>query len=120
MTKPRLYTDSERKIRQREAVKRYRNTPNGRANKLIHAYNLLDKKFKRGEGDLTVDWFLKNIFSSKCVYCGESDWLKLGCDRIDNSKPHSITNVVCCCAQCNKKKGLKTYNEYMEMLGNKS
>lgn len=118
MTKPRIYSDAERKIRQREAVKKYRNTPNGRANKLIHAYNLLDKKYERGKGDLDVNWFLTHIFSSKCVYCGESDWTRLGCDRKNNDLPHTKDNVVCCCSLCNKKKGTKTYDEYLKKLGN--
>lgn len=45
---------------------------------------------------------MENIFAKPCAYCGETDWTQLGCHRIDNSKPHTIDNVVCCCRKCHK------------------
>lgn len=98
---------------EREA--KYRQTKEGRAAILIGAYKHEDKKQNRGDIDLTVPWFVRNIFT-KCIYCGESDWKKLGCDRIDNSLPHTIENVVPCCADCNNKRGTKPFEQfYWEM-----
>lgn len=90
--------------RNSEKVKEYRKSKKGRANSLINAYRQSDKKHNRGECTLTAEWIVENIFISKCYYCGESDWAKLGADRIDNSKPHTPDNVVPCCAECNIKK----------------
>lgn len=112
-----MLSKKEQIIRQREAVKRYRNTINGKANKLIHAYNQLDEKHNRGKGDLTVKWMIENILSKPCVYCGESDWRKIGCNRLDNTKPHSKDNVESCCRECNLKLvGLETKKVYQYTL----
>lgn len=101
MSKTRKYSDEERKERQRESVKRYRNTVLGRANKMIHAYNHIDLKCGRGECDLTAKWVIDNILSKPCAHCGETDWHKIGCNRLDNSKPHTMDNVEPCCRECN-------------------
>lgn len=91
---------------------KYFSTPYGRASKLITAYKQSDKKHNRGECTLTAQWIVDNIFSKPCHYCGETDWHKLGCDRIDNIKPHTPSNVVPCCCECNKKRGRNTYDEF--------
>lgn len=100
MSRPRLYTDEERKIRRAESLKKYRKTKMGRAIQLLNRYNQSDKKAGRGKGDLTPEWIVENIFTSKCE-CGEDDWTKLGCNRIDDSKPHTMDNVEPCCKKCN-------------------
>lgn len=100
----------------KEYMKQLRETPVGRASNLRTAYKRVDKKYNRGECTLTTKWIVENIFSSKCHYCGESDWTKLGADRIDNSKPHTPDNVVPCCYHCNCKKHLKTYEEFINKL----
>lgn len=76
-----------------------------RSKMLIASYRYRDKKRFNKEIDLDVDWFIDNIFNSKCIYCGESNWRELGCDRIDNNKPHTKDNVVCCCSTCNRMRG---------------
>ena len=76
-------------------------TPHWRAVYLLASYNNDDKKYNRGEGDLTAKWIVEKIFSKSCVHCGESDWHKLGCNRLDNSKPHTKDNVEPCCFHCN-------------------
>ena len=73
-----------------------------RSKMLITSYRSRDKKRFNEEIDLDVDWFIKNIFNSRCIYCGETNWKKLGCDRIDNSLPHNKDNVVPCCNTCNR------------------
>lgn len=93
-------------------LKQYRQTPIGRAVYLCNNYKRLDKKYNRRECTVTAQWIVDNIFTKPCVYCGETDWRKLGCDRIDNDLPHTLENVVCCCEECNKKKGKRTYEEF--------
>lgn len=85
-----------------EYQREWRKTPIGRATSLLCAYNQADKNMVRGKGDLTVQWIVDNIFTKSCLYCGESDWTKLGCNRLDNSKPHTIDNVEPCCGKCNQ------------------
>ena len=87
----------------KEYNKEYRNTPMRRALDLLMAYNREDKKKGRGEGNLTAKWIADNIFTKPCIHCGESDWRKIGCNRIDNSKPHTKDNVEPCCYECNLK-----------------
>ena len=99
---------------------KYYNTKEGRARFLIKRYKQADKKYGRGEYDLTIPWFVRNIFT-KCIYCGETDWKKLGCDRIDNSKAHTIVNVVPCCMSCNRNRQKKPFEQfYWEMKHEKT
>ena len=74
-----------------------------RAANLICAYRQTDKKYNYGKSDLTPQWVVENIFSKPCVHCGETDWRKIGCNRIDDSKPHTMDNVEPCCCNCNRK-----------------
>ena len=99
-----------------EKIKEYSKTPMGRAINLVSTYQQTDKKQNRGECTLTAQWVVDNIFTSKCNWCKETDWTKLGCDRIDNSLPHTPDNVVPCCEECNKKRGRKTYEEFMNTI----
>lgn len=104
-----------------EYNEQYYKTKIGRASNLVGSYSQMDKISGRGECTITKEWVVENIFSGqKCYYCGESDWAELGCDRIDNSKPHTSDNVVPCCAKCNKKRGITDFEEFKKMLGNKS
>lgn len=95
----------------------YRSTPLGRALHLVGNYRYADKLYNRGECTLTPDWIIEHIFNQPCHYCGETDWKELGCDRIDNSLPHTPDNVVPCCCECNKKKGTTPYEEYLKLIG---
>lgn len=95
----RYYT--EHKKERFEYAKKYRSTPMGRASYLINSYNRDDNKRCRGKGDLTAEWIVSNIFTQKCAHCDETDWHKLGCNRLDNSKPHTKDNVEPCCEKCN-------------------
>lgn len=100
-------------------IKQYRKTQNGRASHLLGTYNLSDKKANRGKGDLTIQWIVDNIFTKPCIYCGKTDWRKLGCDRIDNSKPHTEDNVVPCCTECNKKRNKKPFEIFLKEMQQK-
>jgi hypothetical protein len=72
-----------------------------RADKLLRAYNFEDNKYNRGEGDLTVQWIIENIFTKPCAHCGKTGWDVIGCNRLDDSKPHTKDNVEPCCYHCN-------------------
>ena len=100
-----------------EYMSEYQATPKGRANMLLNNYKFSDKTYNRGECTLTADWIVEHIFSQPCHYCGKTDWKELGCDRIDNSLPHTQDNVVPCCTECNAKKARYSYDEYMKMIG---
>lgn len=84
-------------------IKEYQNTPMGRALRLLNNYNAADRKYNRGKGDLTAEWIVDNIFTKPCTHCSETDWKKIGCNRLDNSKPHTKDNVEPCCKECNKR-----------------
>lgn len=98
--------DRCRELRKARLIK-YRNTPKGRANHLLAAYNKSDEKNNRGKGDLTPQWIVENIFSKPCAHCGKTGWQVIGCNRIDNDKPHTKDNVEPCCRSCNAKEQAK-------------
>lgn len=110
-------TDDERKSAQRAANLRYyykhrekrdeyNSTPYGRATNLLTTYRQSDRKYNRGECTIDAQWIVDNVFSGQCChYCGETDWTKLGVNRIDNSKPHTPDNCEPCCGRCNKRLG---------------
>ena len=104
---------TENKEKKLEWRKLYNKTPMGRALYLANSHKREDKKYNRGECSLTSLWVRNYIFPFKCVYCGEDDWRKLGCDRKDNSLPHTPSNVVPCCGDCNTKRGTKPFEEFV-------
>lgn len=86
--------------------KDYIKTPMGRALHLLCGYRKQDKKNGFGNViDFDARWIVENIFSKVCPHCGETDWAKLGCNRLDNSKPHTKDNVEPCCNKCNRSLG---------------
>lgn len=116
-TKGKPNIKKERK-NENERKKIYHSTKKGRAVNLCSNYRYSDKKYNRGECTLTPEWIVENIFNGqKCYYCGESDWTKLGADRIDNNKPHTLDNVVPCCLKCNNKKQKKSFEEFVKNWG---
>lgn len=101
----------------KEYNKQYNKTPMGRASNLLTNYNQNDKKYNRGECTLTAKWIVDNIFTKPCHYCGKEGWKVIGCDRIDNSLPHTEDNVVPCCEKCNTKRGTMNYYEFIKKMG---
>lgn len=98
---------AKRLERQKLHNKRYyqniKGTPMGRARSLLGGYKQSDKLANRGKGDLTAKWIVENIFTKPCAHCGISGWEVIGCNRLDNTKPHTKDNVEPCCALCNSK-----------------
>lgn len=68
------------------------------------------------QNDLEYDWFYDNIFTKPCVYCGTTTEL-IGADRIDNSKGHTMDNVVPSCGLCNMTRADRFSHEEMFLLG---
>lgn len=99
-----------------DRTKKWRKTPIGRAYGLLNGYKKYDKNSNKGETTITAQWIVDNIFSKPCHYCGKSDWTELGCDRIDNDKPHTPDNVVPCCKTCNLKRGTKKYEDFFNSV----
>ena len=94
---------------------KYRNIhpDRARATLLAQNYKNKDRKLNRGESTITQSYILEHIFTSKCFYCGCDDWKQLGCDRIDNDKPHTPDNVVCSCWNCNNERGKMSFEEFV-------
>lgn len=105
MPKKKYFTEEEKKEAKRKTNREYQRRKNktiiGRASYLLSSYNKNDRKYNRGKGDLTIEWIVENIFSQPCKHCGKTGWDKIGCNRLDNSKPHTMDNVEPCCEECN-------------------
>lgn len=98
-----------------EKAREERQTKKGRAKTLVNGYKYMDNEQGRGESTLTVEQLL-SLWSEGCFWCGETDWRKLGADRIDNSKPHSLENCVCSCWDCNTKRGVKDFEYFKKIV----
>lgn len=72
-----------------------------RAAYLAYSYKQSDLNQGREKGDLTAKWIRDNIISKPCAHCGKTGWDVIGCNRLDNSKPHTKDNVEPCCFECN-------------------
>lgn len=103
-----------------ETNKVYANSKVGRATKLRLNYMRNDKENSRPGFNLPREWIIDHIFTSSCIYCGDSDWKHLGCDRIDNSLPHTTDNCVCACGICNVERHIQnmTVEEFVEYRNN--
>lgn len=103
------YESNKEEILEKAKIE-YRENQLRRAYVILHEYNRADELNNRGEGDLTPEWIVDNIFSKQCAHCDETDWHKIGCNRLDNSKPHTMDNVEPCCKKCNSKRNADQSN----------
>lgn len=92
-----------RKIKSRRIVRSGHELDNYRlrckASKMIASYRCKDNKRGYLGLDLNIDWFIDNILSKDCIYCGTPD--KIGADRINNNLGHTKINIVPACYRCN-------------------
>lgn len=98
------YLEHKEKIIAQKTVynKEYSKTQMGRAQRQLQQYKFMDRRNGLDEViDFDAKWIVDNIYTKHCVHCGESDWHKLGCNRLDNTKPHTKDNVEPCCFHCN-------------------
>ena len=89
----------EQKKKKLEIAFRYRQN-GGWARHRVPSYRAYDKQ-KGLLCDLTTKWFLENIMGKPCFYCKRNNQ-RIGCDRINPSIGHIMTNVVPCCGDCNR------------------
>lgn len=89
-----------------------------RAANMTNVYRYNDTKDGFDEVcDFDAQWMIDNIYSKECIYCGETDWRLLGCDRINNNKGHTKDNVNPCCKRCNKLRSDKFTVAEMKEIG---
>lgn len=82
--------------------------PLGWAKRMVNGYIRMDRE--RGFDDsktITAEWFLKNIAYKPCAHCGKQGIGLIGCNRLDNTKGHTIDNVESCCFKCNCKDNIR-------------
>lgn len=114
----RKYQAKHREV-QRKRVNDYHETKRGRAMNLLTSYVQMDQERRGYRPRLTQDDIIRICFSdgSRCVWCGETDWHKLGLDRIDTSKAHDMDNSICSCRSCNIKRFQRSIGDNIERLG---
>ena len=97
------------------------------------AFNSLFRQYKHSaknrhiEFNLTKEEF-RNITKLNCYYCGNipnqiksnphycGDYIYNGVDRIDNNLGYIKNNCVPCCGECNISKGIKTKDQFLNMV----
>ena len=99
---PKDYLDSSTKVK-------------AKASKMISSYKASDKRKGYELCDITTDWMIENIITKPCLYCGDTK--RVGCDRIDNHRGHTMDNVIPCCYECNIAKGNNFTVEEMLEIG---
>ncbi len=105
---------AEQKQNKKEWQQTYAKSEEGWPRYRLGSYKYYDKK-KGLDFNLTIDWFIENIFIKPCFYCQELG--TNGCDRIDNKLGHIKTNVVPCCDVCNTTRMDNFTHEEMIELG---
>lgn len=78
------------------------------AKSMVAQYRRMDRE--RGFDDsktITAEWFLEHIAYRQCVHCGKQGIGLIGCNRLDNTKGHTIDNVESCCKSCNSRENIR-------------
>lgn len=86
----------------RSRARKRRHDPRLRAGFLFSDIKNYDR-YHHLETDLDKET-IENLIIDGCFYCGFSEptkRIKIGLDRIDNSKGHTKDNVNACCSRCN-------------------
>ena len=85
-----------------------------KVSKMLSAYRCKDKKHGR-TCDITNEYLRNVIENCPCVYCGDTH--NVGLDRLDNTKGHTMDNVVPCCYECNVARDNNFTHEEMFEIG---
>ena len=59
------------------------------------------------------------MMQTPCTYCNTYEPSKIGLDRVDSTKPHTMYNVVSCCETCNIAKstmGIAAYTSHIKKI----
>ena len=82
--------------------------PRGWAKRIVNSYKKMDRE--RGfdpNQTISAEWFLQNIAYRPCAHCGLQAIGLIGCNRLDNTKGHTIDNVEPCCFKCNARENIR-------------
>jgi hypothetical protein len=93
---------------------RYKSRVDKHANNKLSVYKA--GAFKRNYIWEISDEYAKEMFYSKCFYCGALPIKLNGIDRMDNTIGYEIGNVVPCCKTCNYAKRDMSYSEWSQWL----
>ena len=75
---------------------------------IVNNYKKMDRE--RGfdpNQTISAEWFLQNIAYRTCAHCGLQAIGLIGCNRLDNTKGHTIDNVEPCCLKCNARENIR-------------
>ena len=75
---------------------------------IVNNYKKMDRE--RGfdpNQTISAEWFLQNIAYRPCAHCGLQAIGLIGCNRLDNTKGHTIDNVEPCCFKCNARENIR-------------
>ena len=121
--KRKWYLKNKERILQQRKHKYNYNTIVGRAYYLRNAYIEEDRKQGRIGKDLPKNYVtlsdVVHLITKKCAHfdkCGSYGWRKIGLNRLDNSKPHTIDNIEPCCMKCNKILRNKEFNNCCKIV----
>ena len=90
--------------------KSYNRTPKGKYVNMKGA-----AKWRGIHFSLPFDLYESKMWGEPCHYCGVEIEVT-GLDRKDNNKGYIPGNVVPCCWDCNKKKGTKLYEDFLQEI----
>lgn len=113
------YTNNKSKIdfKQKQVSKQKLLAKNSRykASMRLGQHKYFDKCRGLGTCNINLKEYLQ-ITNSPCFYC-EDVIEQRGLDRIDNTKGHTINNVISCCISCNTSRMNKFSHEEMKIIG---
>lgn len=113
----RKYQSGHREVQQKR-VNNYHGSMSGRAMNLLTSYRQADIEKFGVYPELNREDIINKCFSegSKCVWCGCTDWKKLGLDRISTEYPHHVWNCMCACRDCNTSRHIKPIDINLKRL----
>jgi 5-methylcytosine-specific restriction endonuclease McrA len=113
------HEDEYRKYLNQYQNNKYKTDPVFRAIQIFNVYKQRDKR-KGIMPDNPADYPTKEeyvqMLQQPCVFCGETDWHKIGLDRIDSSLGHIRGNLQPCCGSCNSKKNNMANEEFKQRI----
>jgi hypothetical protein len=85
-----------------------------------HRHALLRYRTKHSGQELTITLpHMTELLNSPCYYCGQFRE-KMCIERQDNKIGYTDENTVSACGRCNNLKGIKTLEEFAELIEKKS
>ena len=106
-----------------DVIKQYRATIEGYARSIRYHNLQADRKYGRigAEEDPlpTIEEYIE-LLQQRDYYDGKQyHWTEMGLDRIDNTKPHTLDNVVPCSTKNNKRRQKMNFEEFCAVMNKK-